>query len=126
MLFNVENHITFGDESFDSVGDENDRTSCDIASDRMLDLIVFADISYNFAVEFSELSPEHVMSDDGIAMRTQLNKFQHEDPSLTTLFDLAKAEHKDTSASFLVFTKFVMMFDVLETEYHHLVSRSRK
>ena len=66
LLFNVENHITSENERFDCV---NDIPSRDFVCDRMLDLTVCADISDNFAEEFSELSPEDAMSDDGITTR---------------------------------------------------------
>ena len=46
------------------------------------------------------MSHKDVISDDGITMRNQVIQFQHDDPSLSKLFDLAKTEHNEMSVSF--------------------------
>ena len=87
MFFNVENHITSGNESIECVERVSDVPSRNFACDRILDFTMCADITDNFAEEFSELSPEDVISDDGITTRTQLIKFLHDEPALSKLFD---------------------------------------
>jgi len=84
-------------------------------------LTVCADKTDNFAEEFSKLSPEDVMSDNGrtIITRTQLTQFQHDDQSLSKLFDLAKTEHKDTPVTFYKVRNDVgYLYDAPEIEYH--------
>jgi len=64
------------------------------------------------------LSHKDVISDDGITMRNQVIQFQHDDPSFSKLFDLAKTEHNEMSVSFyevrndvLVSSKRICRFD---------------
>ena len=57
--------------------------------------------------ESDELSPENIMSDDGITTRIQFVKMQHDDPALSKLFALDKAGNQCKSSTF---TRFVMTF----------------
>ena len=57
------------------------------------------DLSYNFVQKSDELSPEDIMSDDGITPRTQSVNMQHDNPALSKLFALAKAGNQGKSST---------------------------
>ena len=58
------------------------------------------DLSDNFAQVSDELSPEDIMSEEGLATRTPFVLMQHDDPALSKLFTLAKAINQDKSSTF--------------------------